>query len=459
MEKQKIVISILATGLTVTPTENPQALAQITLVGDYVFDDNVELVIKATNDKSVSPVNDPLNNIVFNLRFQDKVDGKTITTLQGKLYTGGGTEALEANYAKEFGYVMRKLDFYGAMDDTNDFFDVVETKYNPVKVAEIMQALQSANILNKTGQYRTNQAVLAVPATTGDVNLTPEQVQKALIKATPRPTYFIMTDISDLPMIEAVMSVMDKLNNHFFLDMGDMTDWRNVVAFVNGLNLDESRLRILWNPNECRPNNATSVLAPRRWRPCVGDYMAKHLLRNVLKNANGIAPIHVPVGGFDFPLNFVAMRQMAGVELDEEAQNAIAEAGVIVVMSEEYEEGNRWVYGDILTQRDSKTSALRLANASEIETFTTRVVISIIKKHLLSPMSNYINNATSDCVRFLDNCVAAGLLKSSEQLNGQYYALSITPRADKPFEAVDVKFSRRPEGAVRQAFLDTTINK
>lgn len=459
MDKQNIVISILPDGIIVTPDENPAALAKISLASDFVFDENVELVIKATDTKSTAPADDPLNHIVFNLRFQDKVDGRTITSLQGRLYTGGGVKTLEKIYAQRFDYIMGKLDFYGAMDDTNDFFDVVETQYNAADKDAILQALQTLNIMNTPSSYRSNQMTVLVPPSTDDLDIAPDVVQKALIKATPRPTYFIMTDISDLPMIEAVMAVMDKLNNHFFLDMGEMTDWRNVVAFVNGLNLDEPRLRILWSPNESRPNNATSVLAPRRWRPVVGDYMGQHLLRNALKDSNGIPPIHVPIAGFDFPISYRGMRQIASVELDEEAQNALAEAGVIVVMCESYQEETRWIYGDVLTQRDSKSSALRLANASEVETFTAKGVIDIVKKNLLSPMSNYLSNATSEATRFLDNCVAAGLLKPSSQLNGLYYALSITPRADRPFEAVDVKLSRRPEGAVRQAYLETTINK
>lgn len=150
---------------------------------------------------------------------------------------------------------------------------------------------------------------------------------------------------------------------------------------------------------------------------------------------------------------------MATVNLDEEAQNALAKAKVIVVLNENYGNESRWIYGDVLTQRDSDTSALRLANAAEIETFTANMVIDIIKRHMLTPMSNFLQNAYDDCVAFLDACVSAGLLGRSEQLGGLYYALSIVPREDKPFEAVDVKFARRPEGAVRQAYLETTINK
>jgi len=47
----------------------------------------------------------------------------------------------------------------------------------------------------------------------------------------------------------------------------------------------------------------------------------------------------------------------------------------------------------------------------------------------------------------------------SEELGGKYYVLSVTPRADNPFEKVDIKFSRRPEGCARQVFFETTVTK
>lgn len=58
----------------------------------------------------------------------------------------------------------------------------------------------------------------------------------------------------------------------------------------------------------------------------MGGYLAQHLLRNAMTNEKGIPPLHIPVGGYDFPLNFKGMKQLDGVELDEEAQNALAEA-------------------------------------------------------------------------------------------------------------------------------------
>ena len=201
------------------------------------------------------------------------------------------------------------------------------------------------------------------------------------------------------------------------------------------------------------------MLARKKWRPCVGDLLAQTLLRNARTNSSGIPPINRPVAGYDFPLAFRDMEKMSGVVLDEEAQNALASAGVNVVINERFEGGDRWIYGDALTQYDSENSALRLTNSAEIETYTTNLVLSIVKKHMLKGMTSFVRDAQDECSRALDACVASGLLVLPSELGGLYYLLQITPRADDPFSKADIKFSRRPEGCARQVFFEGTVTK
>lgn len=297
-----------------------------------------------------------------------------------------------------------------------------------------------------------------VPASVVE-DVTPIELRAALLDMKDRPRYIASCEIDSLPHIEAMAEVMSKINGHAILDIGNMTSWESAVSLVDSLSINDHRFIVLWNPNKSRPANSTSILARKKWRPCVGDYLAQLLLRNARTNAVGVPELNRPVAGYDFPLSFRDMEKMDGVVLDEEAQNALATAGVNVVMNERFEGGDRWVYGDALTQYDSKTSALRLINAAEIETFTANGIISIVKKHLLKNMSSFITDATDECTRFLNSCADAGLLMPASELGGLYYALDITRRQDNPFEKADVKFSRRPEGCARQVFLETTVTR
>ena len=458
MTPQTLVLSILAASLTLSDTADPAALASIEMTTHYAFDNNVTATIIAIDEKTAVTANDPLNNIVFKIELRDKIDNSLITQMQGRLFTGGGADALEEQYPSELSYIAGKLDFYGALDSEYDFFEEVETKYSAAQADAIKTALTTNGILNNMGDYRTKKAVLDVPATVV-TDATPAELKRSLLDMKDQPRYLVCAETDSLPHIEALAEVMSKLNCHAIIDAGELTSWELVVALAESLGIDDHRLRIYWNPNKSRPNNATTVLARKKWRPCVGDLLGQTLLRNARTNASGIPPIHIPVAGYFFPVAFRDMEKMAGVVLDEEAQNALASAGVNVVINERFEGGDRWVYGDALTQYDSKTSALRLSNSAEIETYTANLVLSITKKHMLKGMSSFVRDAQDECARALDACVAAGLLVLPSELGGLYYSLQITPRADDPFSKADLKFSRRPEGCARQVFFEGTVTK
>lgn len=458
MSAQTLYLNLLDSSMTLTETNNPLALATIKLVTEYAFDENVIAKIMVVDEKSVTTSADPLSNFIFRITFSDKIDGSILTRLNGRLYTGGGVEALEENHADNFGYITSKLDFYGALDSGYDFFETVETNYSSLKASEIKAALLASNVVNRLGDYRLKELMLAVPATIV-TDITPKQLKDALVDMRDRPRYIVSCEIDSLPHIEAMVEVMDKLNCHVLLDVGNINNWESVVALTESISVDDHRFWVFWNPNLSRPSNATTVLARKKWRPCVGDYLAQLLIRNAATNASGIPPIDRPIAGYDFPLSFRDMEKIGGLSLDEEAQNALARAGVNVVLNERYEGGDRWIYGDALTQYDSKTSALRLINAAEIETYTANLVVAIVKKHLLKGMSSFIRDATDECVRVLDACADAGLLTPSSELGGRYYGLQITPRADDPFTKADVKLSRRPQGCARQVYLESTVTK
>jgi len=111
----QLFINILPTSVTITNSKESKALATIELVTEYGFDNNVVAKIQVVDDKTPTNANDPLNNLLFDITFADKVDDSKITSLQGRLYTGGGADELENNYPNDFSYITQKLDFHGAL--------------------------------------------------------------------------------------------------------------------------------------------------------------------------------------------------------------------------------------------------------------------------------------------------------------------------------------------------------
>jgi hypothetical protein len=458
MAATTLTLNIAADGITLAGEPDVGALASITMVTEYGFDDNVVAKVSVIDDKSPTKTDDPLNNLIFKVTFADKIDNSVIARLQGRLHTGGGIDDLEQRYPNDFGYITQKLDFTGALDGADDFFEEVETTYKDTDAESIKTALSDAEVLNTLGAYRVNEITIAVPATVV-TDTTPADAKRSILDMQERPRYIACATVNDLPMIEAMAEVMDKLNCHLLVDIGEVTDWETATALAESISINDYRAWLFWNPNKSRPTNATTVMARKKWRPCLGDFLGQTLIRNAQTTGSGIPPLNRPIAGYQFPVGFRDVERLSGVNLDEEAQNALAEAGINVVMNERFDAGSRWIYGDALTQYDSKTSALRLTNAAEIVTFTDNLVVGIAKKHLLKGMQSYIRDAQTEINRALDACVAAGFFVKSEELGGKYYVLSVTPRADNPFEKVDIKFSRRPEGCARQVFFETTVTK
>lgn len=454
---QTFYISVLAASIVLETQPSPNALASIQLDTYYAFDQNVVATVKVIDNKTIAPVDDPLNNLIFSITLSDKITAATITKIEGRLYTGGGIDALEEKYGTDFLYMAGKLDMVGALNSDYDFFDHVVTSYDPNQASAIKTALDTAGVLSALGAYRQKSVTLSIPAT-AEVDATPDEVHKRLMSLQQRPNYIAIADMSSLPIIEAAAEVMNKRNCHLMLDVGDFTDWHTVVALVNSIGINDARCTVLWSPNKSRHARAATVLARKKWRPCVGDYLGKHLLRNARTNESGIAPLHEPIAGYRYPIVFKDMEKMAGVDLDEEAQNAIASARVIPVIYEEFSDGGHWIYGDALTQYDSKTSALKLTNAAEIATYTTNVVIGIVKKHLLKAMSSFIEDVQDEAGSFLDKCATAGLLQPSAELDGKYYVLTALP-TDNSFEKATVTLIRRPEGCARQVIFSDTVTR
>ncbi len=456
--------SITENGINLTslqpsdPLEDNNALATIAIKTDYQFDNNVIAKLHIIDNKQKVTATDPLQNYSFRIELRDKIDDSLITYLQGSLYTGGGIDKLAEDYPKDFGYIRSKLDFYGALDGDDDFIDEVITSYQVGNVEKLKEVLtDNLKIVNTLNAFRIKSTTLAVPANKKQY-ITLDGIKRSLLDMTDRPRYLTTCDINDLTIVETLAEVIARLNSHLIIDIGEMTDWRMVVALANSLDFKDHRIFLLWSPNKSRPMNATTVLARKKWRPVNGDFLGQVLLRNANTNDSGIVPVHENLGGFDTPVGQRDLKRMDGVILDEEAQDALAQAKINVVLSEHFTEGQRWIYNDVLTQYDSKTSILRLFNASEVATYIENNAVSIAKRHLLKRTDKYIEDTESDIKKMLNACVGAELIQISEELQS-YYSLAVSPRRDNPYEKVDIKLAFRPMGCTRQVFIETTIVK
>ncbi|WP_252513315.1 hypothetical protein [Acinetobacter baumannii] len=146
--------------------------------------------------------------------------------------------------------------------------------------------------------------------------------------------------------------------------------------------------------------------------------------------------------------------------LDDTARKRLANAQINVVERQNYRSGIRFILGDVLTANGDNTAVLKLANSSDIAMFIDNTINAIVLRHLLKGMTTFIEDATKECKKFLEACTSKDrpLLVQSQELSG-LFELSITPRADRPDDAVDVSLGYHPNGCTRAAYSNFAVKK
>ena len=413
-------------------------MTSASLLGQYEVDDHwpentkLQVSLQATSSAGAAP-----EKTSMRMLFTDEPHGDTIIDISG-LVSGDNDDP-------------RTLQ---AVALATGLFKSFEISVNPVTFPAAAQASDAFNEVSSLGRKSVELMLDADDTPTNTPSL-----YDALTTMNPRPDYLALADITYLPVVVDALRVIDKLNCHAIGDLSPDLTIDQAVAAAQSLDARDHRMVLLWNLAKSRPRDAISLRVKKIIRPACGSMLGMLLLRNASTNAEGIPPLHRPVAGYDYPMPWKGMEMRDDVVLNEEALEKLADARINTVRLIRYHTGDRFVISDVLTQYVSKTSALRLMNAAEVETFTANGVIEIVRMHMLRSSKDFVTKAGRDCRKFLDACETSGLLKPATDLNGQAYTLSIVPDQVRPFEAVRITFGRRPEGCVRAVFLETTLNK
>lgn len=275
----------------------------------------------------------------------------------------------------------------------------------------------------------------------------------------PRPSCMVLPQVDDLLLTNTLLRAVDKLNIPLDLELDPTLTIDQACDTALALDIQDSRVSLLWSPNVARPRDAVSIYGPKKPRMASGAILGMTLLRNARKSAQGIPYIADPIAGEPYPITFKGLQCRRDIKFTDEAVERLAKAKINVIREIDYSSGARFVVSDVLTQYVSDNSALRLKNSAEIACFTTNSCIAILKRHMLKRMASYITDANREIGEFLEACSSedVGLLQPAEELGGRPYEYAITPDSQKPFERIRLYLARRPEGATRSAIFDDDV--
>ncbi|WP_151765785.1 hypothetical protein [Acinetobacter colistiniresistens] len=274
----------------------------------------------------------------------------------------------------------------------------------------------------------------------------------------PKGIYMVLGE--NLKVFTEALRIAQKLNIPLTVELPPDLEPDVAVQIAEELQIQDHRVRIIWNMTVSRPNNVTSIAGKLKPRYAIGTLMGRVMKRNSTTNSNGIPPLHRLCAGYDFPFNWKGIAMRKDVKLTDPLRKKLAKARINPIYREVYRAGVRYILGDVQTQYDLKEgSPLQLENSSDISMFVDNTCIEIAREELLKPQSEFIKRIYDKITDFLDKCTDKDnqLLVQSEDLGGQYYQLSVTPRSDRPNDACDISVNYRPEGATRAVFFNTAV--
>lgn len=281
-----------------------------------------------------------------------------------------------------------------------------------------------------------------------------------IITGADEPPTGIYMVLSDNAMIfTEALRAAKKLNIPLTVELSPTLTLEQAIATAESIMTHDHHVDVVWNPTLSRPNNANTLKGRLKPRYAMGTLLGRTMLRNANTNANGIPPLHIPIAGYEFPMNWLGLTMRDDVKMTDTNRKKLAKARINAIYQERFGTGMRFVLGDVRTQYDVKAgSPLELTNSRDISMFIDRTVIELARQHLLKPQSQFLQIITNEIAKFMDKCSdpTQQLIVNSSELGG-FYNLQVVPRADRPNDAVDIRLAYRPEGATRAVYLNTAV--
>lgn len=411
--------------------ESIDGLFSLDFVPYNAFDQDVVLQIKVIQNFNT----DALSDHSLQLTFVDDVTGDVIYDFTGTFSADENDPASIVSKmlaSEEFASVELSLN----SDDIGDLNN--DSSYNPINTL----ARQSV--------------IMSLPTLSYEVA---DLYDTLISQDYPANVMYMYFNGTNLDEFMAVQRVANKLNIRAWVEFPPDLSIDQAIDYANNLAPNDAHIAFLYAPIVARPSGATGLKGRKVPRTIGGALLSRYVLRSANINSNGIPAIHRPIAGYDYPFTLPGIAQAPGILLDDTARKRLADARINVLQRQVTTNGIRFIIGDVLTTYQDKNSLLALVNASEVSMYIDNNIIEIVKRHLLKPTENTISDSLRDCTKFLANCTTSDrrLLTQSDQIGGQFYALSITPTASRPHDAVDVELAYHPQGATRAAYLRTTV--
>lgn len=378
-----------------------------------------------------------LADISMRLEIRDAVTGDQIVSVQG---------LVDGDIENSASIV--------AVADAKEYFE----KFDLTLGIDALQAVLKSTAYNQYNSLGRASKTLALEDE-GLPSFNADKLFKVLTSQLKTPAYLTLPNPHDLAVYVAAQRAATKLRIPLDAEINPTFTAEQAAQFATSVDAQSQFVQFIWSPNLCRPSDAVTLRGRKVPAYYLGHYIGDKLLRNAKLNKQGFAPLKNAVAWKDYPFTAKNLSQMPGNDLeDEQIQEMLAKAKVNVVRPISFET-TLFVLSDVLTQYQSKNSALRLVPAAEISARVTNKCIEILRTYMFQATPDYIKKAGDDIQEFLEGASSetTGWLQSAEELGGKPFEFSLVPDNDFPYERVRLYLAHGVVGTTRAAIFDEDV--
>lgn len=262
---------------------------------------------------------------------------------------------------------------------------------------------------------------------------------------------YIASGGSQSPALLAKLAVMAfDTNRQLRFDIDGSLSVEATIAFIEALNMssrqDAHLLQAFWMPVLC---DDSSGVNPSGYLGASMLNIAMACRRNATKNAQGLAAKNYPVAGRLNPIARSGLRQVT--KPSEWQLSSLAKARVNPVLFDTFSDGSWCVFRDQITQAPVDNSLRRLISVVDMSTTIDDRVVRYGKDLINSyPMTIALVRMRNFLAAYFAAAKTAGWLVPSEEMDGDSYRFTVLANEERPYDKMDVRYSLRYDGAVRQ---------
>lgn len=341
-----------------------------------------------------------------------------------------------------------------AVADAKEYFE----KFDLTLGIDALQAVLKSTAYNQYNSLGRASKTLALEDE-GLPSFNADKLFKILTSQLKTPAYLTLPNPHDLAVYVAAQRAATKLRIPLDAEINPTFTAEQAAQFATSVDAQSQFVQFIWSPNLCRPSDAVTLRGRKVPAYYLGHYIGDKLLRNAKLNKQGFAPLKNAVAWKDYPFTAKNLSQIPGNDLeDEQIQEMLAKAKVNVVRPVSFET-TLFVLSDVLTQYQSKNSALRLVTSAEISARVTNKCIEILRTYMFQATPDYIKKAGDDIQEFLEGASSetTGWLQPAEELGGKPFEFSLVPDNDFPYERVRLYLAHGVVGTTRAAIFDEDV--